>query len=108
MHLTALRNGSQWCPGNFANTASEARHLFKMLKVFHARMAGLCCKSNFRIIYGHVFSFFLQHTVFKLNHKFANAGNMIQVGSICLLLLALQLFSGISVHSNSQLHSKEK
>lgn len=108
MHITGLRNGSQWCPGNFTNTASEAHHLFKMLKVLRARMAELCHKNNFRIIYGHVFSFLLQHTVFKLNCKFAAAGNVIQVCSICILLLALQLFSGVSIHSNSQLRSKEK
>lgn len=87
---------------------TKAHCLFKILKMFRARMAELCLKNNFRIISSHVFSFLLQHTVFKLNHKFAIAGNMIQVGSIYTLLLALQLSSGVSVHNNSQLHSKEK
>lgn len=43
-------------PGDFANAASEAHHLFKMLKMLHDRIAELCRKNNFRIIYGHVFS----------------------------------------------------
>lgn len=43
------------CPGDLANTASEA--LFRMLKLLYARMAELCHKSNFRIICGHAFSF---------------------------------------------------
>lgn len=43
------------CPGDLANTASEA--LFGMLKLLDARMAELCHKSNFRVICGHEFSF---------------------------------------------------
>lgn len=82
--------------------------LLKMLKVTRTSVAELCQNNNCRIICSYVFSFLSCHNVFKLNQKFATAGNMIQVSSVCMLLLTVQLSSDVSIFGNLQLHSKEK
>lgn len=74
---------------------SKAHRLLKMLEEPHARVAELCHRNKFRVICGYVFSLLLQHAVFKSHCKFATAENMIEVGSICILLLALQLSAGV-------------
>lgn len=73
----------------------KAHRLLKMLEGPHARVVELCHRNKFRVICGHVFSLLLQHAVFKSHYRFAAAKNMIEVGSICILLLALQLFAGV-------------
>lgn len=90
------------------DAASKAQPLLKMLEVTRTSVAELCQNNNRRIICSYMFSFLTRHTVFKLNQKFATAGNVIQVSSVCMLLLTVQLSSGVSVFGNLQLHSKEK
>lgn len=56
--MCACNCTQKWLPvvrGDFASAASEAHHLFKMLKTPHARIAEFCHKNNFRTMYGRVF-----------------------------------------------------